>query len=159
MSNCLGIGECGIDRLRGSNTDHQISVFKQQAQLAESLRKPFIIHCVRAWLEVMEIKSKINPTVPWIVHGFRGKARTAEELLNNGFNLSFGESILSMNPVLTEIVRGTPDDRLFLETDDGKHDIEEIYQAASVIKNIPLEKLQDITISNFNAIFGKDLPS
>ena len=159
QSNCFGIGECGIDRLRGSNIDYQISVFEQQAKLAESLDKPLIIHCVRAWLEIIEIKSKINATVPWIIHGFRGKARTAYELLNKGFYLSFGESILSMNAVLTEIVRNTPDNRLFLETDEGKHDIEEIYHAASVIKNIPLEKLQDIIISNFNAIIGTDLPS
>lgn len=157
--NCAGIGECGLDRLRGSDLRSQMRLFELQAVMADELNKPLIIHCVRAWLEIMEVKSNLHAEVPWIIHGFKGKARTAEELLKNGFYLSFGESILSMNPVLANIVRNTPDDRLFLETDDGKHDIEEIYQAASVIKNIPLEKLQDITLSNFNSIFGKHLPS
>lgn len=159
MPNCLGIGECGIDRLRGTDFHRQADIFKQQVLFAEQVKKPVFIHCVRAWLEIMKIKSEVSTTVPWIIHGYRGKASTALQLIDKGFYLSFGESILSMNQVLSDILRKTPEDRLFLETDDGKHSIQEIYQAASEIKNIPLAILKDILNLNFNKVFKINGPS
>jgi len=159
LPNCRAIGECGLDRLRGASLDIQTRLFKQQAQFAESVQKPVIIHCVRAWLEIIDLKAEIQPSVPWIIHGFRGKAATAKKLIGSGFYLSFGESILSMNAVLAEIVRETPPDRLFLETDGGKCPIEEVYRVASDIKNLPLEKLQENLLLNFEKVFGKYGPS
>jgi TatD DNase family protein len=150
----IAIGECGLDRLRGADMKKQTGLFIRQALIAEARHKPLFIHCVRAWQEIIALKADLLPAVPWMIHGYRGKARVARQLLDNGFYLSFGENILWMNPVLTGIVNETPVDRLFLETDEGSRTIELIYQAAAKIKNLSLIKLQQCMAKNFETVSG-----
>ncbi|MCX6223302.1 MAG: TatD family hydrolase [Bacteroidia bacterium] len=150
----IAIGECGIDRLKGAPVRSQALLFTQHAGLAELRQKPLIIHCVRAWHEIMSLKTELSPKVPWIIHGFRGKIHIAAKLVDMGFYLSFGESLLSFNPVLSEILRNTPDNRFFLESDEGRRPIEDIYDAASRIKKLSLERMQSCLASNFEKVFG-----
>ena len=42
------IGETGVDRLRGAGIDTQTDVFRRHITLSESLRKPLILHVVKA---------------------------------------------------------------------------------------------------------------
>jgi TatD DNase family protein len=154
--NIIAIGECGLDRLRGAAMKIQTRLFIQQALMAETLKKPLFIHCVRAWQEIIALKTDIRPKVPWMIHGYRGKARVAEQLLDSGFYLSFGQNILWMNPVLSGILKETPVNRLFLETDDGATPIEEIYGAAARIKSVSLNGLQACLAENFQIVFGID---
>lgn len=150
----IAVGECGIDRLRGADLKKQTSLFIQQAEIAEEYQKPLFIHCVRAWQEIIALKDEIRPKVPWMVHGYRGKARVAGQLLERGFLLSFGQNIHWMNPVLSSILKGTPDERLFLETDDSTQPIEDIYQVAAKIKSLSLIELKTRLANNFETIFG-----
>jgi TatD DNase family protein len=151
---CVAIGECGIDRLRGAAVRSQELLFRSHANLAEESAKPLIIHCVRAWEEIIALKRELQPGVPWIIHGFRGRIPVAKRLLDQGFFLSFGESILSFNRILSEILRSTPEDRFFLESDDGRRKIPEIYEGAVKIKNLSLEDLQNRLRLNFEKVFG-----
>ena len=66
----LAIGECGLDKLTSTNFDLQIKVFRQQIELAIHLKKPLIIHCVRAYQEVIAILKDYHLTIPIIFHGF-----------------------------------------------------------------------------------------
>jgi TatD DNase family protein len=150
----IAVGECGLDRLRGADMRRQTGIFIQQALLAEKHRMPVYIHCVRAWDEITGLKKELSPTVPWMVHGYRGKARVADQLIDNGFYLSFGENILSMNRVLSDIVRNTPIGRMLLETDEGTTPIEEIYAVAAKIKNLSLDELQACLLQNFELLTG-----
>lgn len=152
----IAVGECGLDRLRGAGIKIQTRLFIQQALIAESRQKPLFIHCVRAWQEIIALKAEIRPAVPWMIHGYRGKARVAEQLLDSGFYLSFGENLFWMNPVLTAIVKATPISRLFLETDEGKRPIEEVYRIAAEIKGMPIAELQDQMLQNFKTLIAKD---
>ena len=45
----VAIGETGLDKLKGPSYDIQIPVFKEHIVLSEKLKKPIIIHCVKAW--------------------------------------------------------------------------------------------------------------
>ena len=65
------IGECGLDRLRGAPLPRQAELLRLHALLAERLRKPLIVHCVRAWAELLAAHRAIRPAQPWIIHGFR----------------------------------------------------------------------------------------
>src|SRR3989339_415567 len=47
--NFIALGEAGIDRVKSINLDEQKYVFTQQTMIAESLNKPVIVHCVRAY--------------------------------------------------------------------------------------------------------------
>lgn len=129
----FAIGECGIDKLRGGAIDFQISIFEKQIQISEELQIPLIIHCVKAWDELIHLYKEHKPKQPWIIHGFRGKTQLANQLLScpNLF-LSFG---LSYN---TETWKNVPLDRVFLETDTVHQSIESIYYKAAKERNIDL---------------------
>jgi TatD DNase family protein len=57
--------------------------------------KPVVIHCVAAFQEVIQIKSKLSITVP-LISWIKNK-QVAEQLIANGFYLSFGKYLLQ-NP-------------------------------------------------------------
>lgn len=82
------IGECGIDRLRGGDIQAQIYLTRRHALLAEKVGKPLILHIVRAWAEILALHKELRPTVPWIIHGFRGKPALARQLTAAGIHLS-----------------------------------------------------------------------
>lgn len=87
----VAIGECGIDRLRGPEEAIQRSVLIPQLEIAESVGKPVIIHCVRATDAILALRRSMRPSVDWIVHGFRGKPETALQLARAGIFISLGE--------------------------------------------------------------------
>lgn len=106
------IGECGVDRRRGSGSPaRQLELTERHAALAESLGKPLLLHVVGAWSEIMALRRRMRPSVPWIIHGFRGKPQLARQLLDAGFDISLG---LKYNPDTPAVI---PPDRLHRETD------------------------------------------
>lgn len=120
----VAIGETGIDTLKGASIDKQIDIFKLHISLSEQVKKPLIIHCVKAFNEIITIKKQLKPSMPWIIHGFRGKPQLTQQLLNNGFYISLGEHFNSQSATII------PSDRLFFETDESSLDI------YTIIKNI-----------------------
>lgn len=86
----VGIGEAGLDALRGPGQQVQKEVFERQIALAEKFGLPLVIHSVRSNHLILQLKKLHNPSVPWIIHGFRGKAEEARRLMENGIHLSLG---------------------------------------------------------------------
>lgn len=109
----VAIGESGLDTLRGPSIERQEALFEQQVLLAEKVGKPMIIHCVKAWDRLLAIKRRVNPTHPWMIHGFRGKPQLARQLLDAGFYISLGQHF---NPDTLPII---PSHRLLVETDES----------------------------------------
>lgn len=151
---CLAIGECGLDKRIEIPLDLQQSVFEKQLALAEKHQKPVVIHCVAAFQEVIEIKKKLNISVPMIIHGFSKNEQIAQQLITNGFYLSFGKYLLR-NPELETVFQSIPNDKFFLETDTVEETIDEVYVLAAKYKNINIEELQEIVNSNLKKVFGK----
>ncbi|MBC7440186.1 MAG: TatD family hydrolase [Flavobacterium sp.] len=151
--NCLAIGECGLDKRIEIDFDLQISVFEKQLHLAEKFQKPVIVHCVAAFQEVIEIKKKLEITVPMVIHGFSKNEQTAKNLIDNGFYLSFGKYLLQ-NPALKTVFKTIPNDRFFLETDTTDNSIESVYALAAKYKNVEITELQNIINANFKTVFG-----
>ena len=152
LENCLAIGECGLDKRIEIPFDLQINVFERQLILAEKYKKPVIIHCVAAFQEVIEIKNRLEVNVPMIIHGFSKNIETAQQLLNNGFYLSFGKYLLR-NPELEAVFIKIPETRFFLETGTIEEGILEVYQLAAKYKNMELEAMQNQVQHNFESIF------
>ena len=149
---CLAIGECGLDKRIEIPLALQQMVFEKQLALAEKYRKPVVIHCVAAFQEVIAIKKKMAISVPMIIHGFSKNKETAEQLIANGFYLSFGKYLLR-NPELELVFKSIPKERLFLETDTIEEGIEAVYELAAKYRNIELEEMTAIINANFNAVF------
>lgn len=150
--NCLAIGECGLDKLTKTNFDFQKLVFKKQILLAEQYQKPVIIHCVKAFQEIIEIKKELNPNQIWILHGYAKGKQLAESLIKNGIVLSFGAAILKnmrVQKLMTEILAP----HFLIETDDSSVTIQEIYQKIATLRKIELSELKKQISIHFNKIF------
>lgn len=152
---CLALGEIGLDKYKGSALAQQKTIFCSQLDIAAELGMPVIIHCVRAYEELLQIKKKY-PTIPnWCIHGYARKIGLAVELVKNGFYLS----LMPRKKVDTnyiELVRGLPVDKFFLETDSmSEVEIEIIYLQVAAILECSVETLQEQLIKNVKTFFRK----
>lgn len=147
--NCFAIGECGLDSFVDIDLKIQEEVFLKQIKLANEIKKPIIIHCVRKFYEVISFKKYAEQ--PMIIHGFNKKESIAEDLLKNNFYLSFGKAVL-YNLSLQNTLKTIPLDKIFLETDNDNFNIEELYVKVSVLKGISLENLNKQIIENLETI-------
>ena len=148
-SNVVAIGECGLDSLRSTATaETQEEVFIAHARLAEEYRKPLIIHCVKAFDRLIALRKSIAPQQPWIIHGFRGKPQLAAQLIKAGFYISLGEHFNR------ESAKSIPADRLFIESDESRLPIADIYAAVAAARDITTEELARLTETNAR-IFGQ----
>jgi len=150
---CIALGEIGLDKLKGPSMEIQLSVFKEQIALSEELELPVIIHCVRAWNELKQVKKALNPKQIWIFHGFT-KTRLYKEVLENGFYISIGTAVFTDEKV-QEILLAIPNERLFLETDNSNCLISAVYQKVSELKKLPLHELEQILENNFKRVFTR----
>ena len=154
LSECLALGECGLDKRIEVPMDLQITVFEQQIAFAEKYKKPLVLHLVAAFDELIEIKNRLNIQVPIIIHGFSKSEQLAQQLLDNGFYLSFGKYLLR-NPELKSVFQSIPNDRFFLETDMIEESLEEVYALAANYKTIEISELQNILSNNYKLVFGE----
>lgn len=151
--NFLAIGEIGIDRRNLESLDKQIAIFKKIHVLSEKFEKPIIIHCVRAWSDLLAIRKNLKTHRTWIFHGFNGNITVAQQLINSECYLSFGKNLL-YNRKLQETFQQIPSEYLFLETDDSPISIEDIYKKAAFLKKESVENLKKTIHNNFFKIFG-----
>ena len=151
---CLAIGECGLDKLCVIPFELQMDVFKRQIELAEELQKPLIIHCVKAYNELLKIKKASKTAIPWIIHGFNQKEEIAEQLLAQGFYFSLGKALLNPASNASKWVQKVPIERLLLETDDAEIAIEQIYKVAASTINLSESELVSNLQLNCKIVFG-----
>ncbi|RPH33763.1 MAG: hydrolase TatD [Bacteroidales bacterium] len=154
-NNVIAIGEVGLDKHRGAPIEKQIEMFEKQVLIAEKSQKPVIIHCVRAWVELLDVRKRLKPSMPWAIHGFRGQSELAKQLLNFGIYLSFGPETLNASEGLQEAIRTVPLDRIFIETDDADVSLKYLYTTVSKIKSVTYRDLDEQINYNFAEFFKK----
>jgi TatD DNase family protein len=149
---CLGIGECGLDKLKGGDKQLQEAVFLQHILLANEMNVPLIIHCVRQYDQVLSFRKKYGHT-DWVIHGFRRNQLLAKSLLDQGIKLSVAPFI-NMNPSFEACLQYLPLEAFFIETDsDYSLSISERYSIMAELKKINTFDLQNQMIENFNTFF------
>ena len=153
LPECFALGECGLDKRIEVPIQLQIEVFEKQIALAEKYQKPLVLHLVAAFDELIEIKKRLNISVPMIIHGFSKSEQLAKQLIDNGFYLSFGKYLLR-NPELEAVFKSIPNDRFFLETDTIDETLEEVYKIAACYKNIAVTELQKQVEVNWKRVIG-----
>ncbi len=154
IKNLRAIGECGLDKYKGANLERQIALFRSHIIISEKLGLPLIVHCVGCFNELIDIRKKENYVQPWIVHGFRGHSQLATQLIRIGILLSFGEALLHEGSNAAESLRVLQTGQWFLETDESKADIADIYQRAALLTNTPLNVLKEQLFNNFLSTFA-----
>src|SRR5664279_1304603 len=145
----IAIGEAGFDRLRGPSMPIQRIAFEEQIAISEEIGKPVVIHCVRAWDQLLSVQKKLKPRMPWLVHGFRGNRELASQLLSKGMYLSFWFDFV-LRPESGKLLKQLPTDRIFLETDGADVDIRTIYNKVAKDLDVTVDGLKLIILKNFN---------
>ena len=158
LSDCLALGECGLDKRIETPMELQTVVFKRQLELVKQTDKPIILHCVAAFEEVIAIKKELKVENPMIIHGFSKNKQVANSLLKNGFYLSFGKYLLRSRNIGTElekVFKFAPENKILLETDTVEESIYEVYEKAAFIKGISVDEMKAIVLQNYTNIFNQ----
>ena len=149
---CLGIGECGLDKLKGASKEIQEEVFYQQIQVANESNVPLIIHCVRQYDQILRFK-KLYSKTPWVIHGFRRNQQLAKSLFDQGIQMSVSP-FENMNQSFKEMLEYIPLNGFFIETDsDYSLNIKERYAIMAALKKVDEVHLQESMIKNLITFF------
>ena len=145
------VGEIGLDKACEVDFERQTAVFEAQLRLAEQYQKPVVLHCVRAFEEVMNALEKFALRTV-IFHGFIGSREQASRAVKKGYYLSFGARTERSKKSI-EALRATPLDRLFVESDEAETPIEEIYALVARLRGVEVEALATEVSQNYERIF------
>lgn len=139
------IGECGLDKVHRESLSLQMEVFRTQIALAEEVKKPMIIHCVRAFDELLMLRRELEATCrkegrepqPWVIHGFRGKPEQAKQMMTKGILLSFGHQY-NLETLRFVFTSSRP---FYLETDDLHLSVRQIYEQVAHHLDVDVSRL------------------
>lgn len=149
----VALGEAGLDKIHTTSYDQQIIAFEQQIEMSEIMQKPLIIHDVRSHNEIVALRKRHQARQPWIVHGFNGNEHDIRQLTSHGIFLSVGEALLHPERKISKALKSIDLDWLFLETDTAEIGVQEIYEKAAFLLEMPLEVLKERIFCNFARIF------
>jgi TatD DNase family protein len=166
----VAIGEIGLDYVLPSPPrDLQQSAFRAQLKLARDSGLPVLIHCRKAFGDLLSIlKEPGIRGIRGVMHAFSGSAEIAAECLRLGLYLSFGGTVTYANarrPLAALAV--VPAERLLLETDApdlapephrGEVNLPAylapIARRVAELKGLGVVELGDITTANAGGLFG-----
>lgn len=120
----VAIGECGLDISDWKNqrpVEEQVSLFKDQIELAQKLNLPLVVHNRNAddlVIQLLTDAQASQPKLRGVIHCFDSDWVTAQKFLNLGLYLSFSGKLTYQNQkALTEVAQKVPPDKYLLETD------------------------------------------
>lgn len=152
------VGETGLDKINGGDFIEQLRVFEAQAVIAEEYEYPLIIHGVKALNEIIALRTKLNPAMPWILHGYNSGLEITKLLIDKGFLFSFGKNLFHKNSKAVKSFKFLPLNKLFFETDELDLNVDVIYEQAAIIKDTTVEALKEAVWTNFNQIENSLMP-
>jgi TatD DNase family protein len=122
---CVAIGETGLDKIRGPQFESQWEAFNWHVEVAYELKKPLVLHCVKAWQEVYSTLKKYQG-LKVMFHDFQGKCEQV-----NMFQRLQSEMFFSFSPRHSQnrhdLWNSCEGFRL-LESDDSGMPIQSVYE-------------------------------
>lgn len=165
------IGEIGLDNHYSTygTREQQEELFIKQIELANALDLPIIVHSREAAAQTAEVLRANKVKRGGILHCFSGTTFLSNAALQEGFYVSFAGPITYKNAEnLRSVLKTIPHDRLLLETDspyltpqvlrgtvNTPENMKHIYRYAAECLDLPLEKLKEIVLENFNRLLSK----
>ncbi|MEN8209829.1 MAG: TatD family hydrolase [Candidatus Fermentibacteria bacterium] len=167
----VAVGEIGLDfKIDNPDRSIQITVFRMQLDLAAELGLPVILHCRRAFDEMLSILSetRYNGRIRGVVHGFSRGRQLADRFLELGFYLAFGGAVTRTRAKRARSsAAAVPLHRIVLETDspsigmDGVEPEEmepahvaRIADSLALLRGISPEEVSFETAGNARKLFG-----
>ena len=119
QSLCVAVGECGLDfAIANADRDQQISLLAAQLELANRFALPVILHCRKAFPELLRVLRQNTPIAGGVYHGFSGSHQQATQLIDLGIKIGVGGTITYRRANKTRnTIAALPLDALLLETD------------------------------------------
>jgi len=116
----VAAGEIGLDRLLDAPPfELQREVFRAQLRLAVRAGKPVLIHCRKAYGELLAILIEERAEqVGGILHAFGGSLETARSAIDLGFAIAFGGPLTWPGVRrMPQVLAGLPEEAIVLESD------------------------------------------
>ena len=165
----VAIGEIGLDyTCEEVSREVQQQAFRAQLRLAVANDLPVLIHCRRAFQDLLCIlREEGAGRVGGVMHAFSGSPEIAAECIGLGFLISIAGTVTYGNAVRPlEVLRRTPLEHLVLETDAPDMTPEpyrerpnepaflvETAKKVAEIKGVPLEEVAAVTTANVERMF------
>lgn len=176
----VAVGETGVDLwYHPENLEKQLELFEISVELAKKNNKPIILHIRNSKngesaykISLDFISQRKNKLIKrGIVHSFSGSIEEAKKFIELGFFIGINATITyPNNQKLRDIVKNLDLNHILTETDApylppqrirGKRNdpssIKDITQTISLIKNIRIEKIEEIIDSNFYQFLNQSL--
>ena len=152
--NVLAAGETGLDKLIKTTFEEQMHVFRIHVEESIRCRKPLIIHCVKAFPELLNMRREYPLATPWIIHGFNSNQTIAAECVKMGIYISFSRRLLRNPEKAAKVRNQIPITFVFAETDEDEMGIDEVYAGIADLYNLDLSELKHHIFANFNRVFN-----
>lgn len=154
LDNFVAVGECGLDWLAEVDRVAQIRVFEQQLRLAKSVHRTVVLHCVKAFEQMMSMLR--NESVERAVfHSFIGSVQQMERVVSSGYLCSFSPRSLGSSRTC-EVIRQIPSSAILIESDESDTRIEEIYEEVAALRGCSVEELADIVFDNYKRLITNE---
>ncbi|MEI7831325.1 MAG: TatD family hydrolase [Prolixibacteraceae bacterium] len=148
--NLIALGETGLDKICSIPMQVQQEIFEIHLKKAVEYNKPVVLHCVKAWEELIEMTSGF-PNAK-ILHGYNGTTELTKRLLNHNFLFSIGTAILNPKAKIQIAIRIIPISSLFCETDTYEIPIHDIYAAIGRNISVKEEQLIEDVFANYSRL-------
>lgn len=155
--NILAIGECGLDRsIKTVPMEVQKKLFQSHIDLAQKEKLPLIVHCVKAYNDIMNILKEKNFKEPIIFHAYNGNIAQTESLIKrDNTYFSIGHLILQKSKISSSINK-IPLTKIFCETDTHPDEyLELIYKEVAKQKQLGYQQLVKQIEQNRKKIWGE----
>lgn len=139
------IGEIGLDKMQGPDIEIQQLYLAKMLALAADLRKPAVIHCVKAFDELFAILKRFPVKI--MFHGFRSSPQMLEELWKRKITVSFHPRMVN-NEILMNQLHSAKGSFGFESDDDLTTDVRILLKTAEI--NSKVKNLEKVTDQNFS---------
>jgi len=165
---CVGVGESGLDALKGPELPVQIQWLRVHIELSIEYAMPLILHCVKAHNELLRLLDEYRDA-RGVIHAFSGSKELALDYWKRGFYLGAGGALTYERASKTrKAFACLPDEAILLETDapdmplcgrqGEKNSPEHLPEIAAALADLRGQSVRDIgrvTTRNFYQLFSK----
>ncbi|UXI00796.1 TatD family hydrolase [Photobacterium sp. TY1-4] len=169
---CVAVGECGLDfAIAEADRDKQLWLLREQLILANTYRLPVILHCRKAFPELVALLKQHPPVAGGVYHGFSGSLAQAQQVVALGLKIGVGGTITYPRANKTRnTVAALPLEALVLETDApdmpvAGHQGEpnrpdrlcHVMQSLVALRSESAQKIESVTCLTTTELFGLSL--
>jgi TatD DNase family protein len=149
------VGEIGLDKIKNAERfANQKALFVEQMKYAQKHHRPVVIHCVKAFSELLHLLKTYRFTVPIILHAFNANKQTVEQLAKYPVYFSFGSALLYPDSKACSVFNKLPPEQIFFETDEADFPVSDIYKRAEKLSAKNSDFWKSVVKHNFRKVFS-----